>query len=705
VGREGGCVACNELRLHNVSAADHEVCPTPRPPEIEEGFFSDYNEWTVFSAGIASVVIVLCILCILWLIMVCCRRRKVSLLLKSALAAKSTAKLTSAIEKGERQCFVRKKLRAARAELDILRQRYAGADALLDVLAPNGNAQFGHTRLVRGSWLAFKCKRFARCQDLPDEAFWPPNELRSHLQRVEIVAVSYCWQHPVNPDPKGLVLKVLRNAITKRLSVRGPGHVVDLAIFLDFMSLPQNGEVGDEEDPRPGAERSDEEKAAYAKGKEAVDVWYAHQLTTKWVVKKPMSNDGQDGALQNDAAESETAPKKEYKDRGWPFFELAMASLLTERSKIIELDPVLLESAIGWNAVHEGCSGSRMPPQPPDVFSGSLRTKQLTDGKADVDFLSGKYRHAFEETLGNAKSLRFVDLDWGDEDFQELAKALSLCTSLERLVLCGNAMTEQGATDFVGAAARHCGRLRALDLSGNHVAAASQNSLLNVWEKEGGRPVGQRVLSVGGWLRPRGDGFDFQETDFGTEADENLGGSVHRKVTDVKTDASISRFKGSDSSPATREERVRTASSPRHKRSEASRSESSSQPYAPHTSLNSDLANTNSEAQFDESTFDSKGFEEKNGADLDTDSAKADRDSDAEGELVWEIEAARNNWVLWTPGVEFTATCGEEVEFTQVEAVEFRCKASFVSATAGFQTNLKTRKQQRLRRVRRSISF
>ena len=110
------------------------------------------------------------------------------------------------------------------------------------------NPEHGDMKLVRGSWLAdpHNIERFGRQQVLPREAIWAPDELHSQLIAVRIVAISYRGLHPVNPDPHCKHLRELQRAIRLRLSRNGPGQIQDLAIFLDYMSLPQHGEQGDE---------------------------------------------------------------------------------------------------------------------------------------------------------------------------------------------------------------------------------------------------------------------------------------------------------------------------------------------------------------------------------------------------------------------------------------------------------------------------
>ena len=50
--------------------------------------------------------------------------------------------------------------------------------------------------------------------------------------------------HSVHSDPKSEHLSIISRAIMLRLALKGPGRIHDLAVFLDYSSLPQNGELG-----------------------------------------------------------------------------------------------------------------------------------------------------------------------------------------------------------------------------------------------------------------------------------------------------------------------------------------------------------------------------------------------------------------------------------------------------------------------------
>merc|ERR1711959_635062 len=101
-----------------------------------------------------------------------------------------TVNLSRAIKHAESSRFhskrMARKLREARTKLDALKAKYTSIDSLLELIEPDQMAApgsiYGHTKLVRGAWLANDCTRFRRCQDLPDKAFWQPRELKAKFE-------------------------------------------------------------------------------------------------------------------------------------------------------------------------------------------------------------------------------------------------------------------------------------------------------------------------------------------------------------------------------------------------------------------------------------------------------------------------------------------------------------------------------------------
>ena len=147
-----------------------------------------------------------------------------------ALGSRSTKKLEAAIDAGDRARISRKKMNKAKQTLTLLQRRYTGYESLLDAI------ESGDTRLIKGSYIAGECHRFPRCQDLLPESFWNPRQFQAMSRSVEVVGLSYCWNHPVHPDPVCEVLGIISQIILLRLAVKGLGSIHDLAVFVDYMS-------------------------------------------------------------------------------------------------------------------------------------------------------------------------------------------------------------------------------------------------------------------------------------------------------------------------------------------------------------------------------------------------------------------------------------------------------------------------------------
>mmetsp|Transcript_33628 Transcript_33628/g.73187 ORF Transcript_33628/g.73187 Transcript_33628/m.73187 type:complete len:527 (-) Transcript_33628:126-1706(-) len=332
-------------------------------------------------------------------------------------------------------------------------RNYVEHDVLIDATL------LGYTKLVKGSWLLKHCQRFPRQQDLPEEAYWGPSELSIMIQYIEVVAISYCWLHPVHPDPLGIRLRALKQAVSLRLALEGPGSVHDLAIFLDYMSLPQNGEAPPLEDPQPGESRSPTEMTIFSEALRSVNLWYAHQHTTVWMLKW-------------------TPPgMPEYTCRGWPSFEQATASMIKDSRRIFDLDGERLSSASSWMAIYQNSRAGRSPPINPIDFKKVLVDEKVFTNSADKFMVANRYAETFEEVVGRATFLLFSGLGWCDFEAEILAKALPLCTRLQHLVLSNNQIHANGAREVLQASSK-CAWLKVLDLRANPIDDDTRVSLL-----------------------------------------------------------------------------------------------------------------------------------------------------------------------------------------------------------------------------------
>ena len=88
------------------------------------------------------------------------------------------------------------------------------------------------------------------------------------------------------------------------------------------------------------------------------------------------------------------------KDRGWPFFEQAISSMITDSTNLVDLDCDVVQSG-DWTSLHELCRSQRKPPMLPDTFTAKLQQKVFTNGESDMTFVSEKYAETFEEAVGD----------------------------------------------------------------------------------------------------------------------------------------------------------------------------------------------------------------------------------------------------------------------------------------------------------------
>mmetsp|Transcript_125522 Transcript_125522/g.390738 ORF Transcript_125522/g.390738 Transcript_125522/m.390738 type:complete len:338 (+) Transcript_125522:62-1075(+) len=321
-------------------------------------------------------------------------------------------------------------------------------------------------------------------QDLPPEAFWQAKELRGAVRVVTLVALSYCWLHPVNPDPEGKHLRILQHALRLRLGLRGPGRVQDLALFIDYMSLPQHGETGDDPakpEKDPLLDRTPDEAAIFKKGLGMVNITYANQQVEVWLLKWV----------------PESEPRK-YMDRGWPFFEQAVSGLIKDATNLVQLSIESLEFT-SWVELYESTTRERDAPIEPGRFGEELQRKTFTNGKSDMDFVQKKYTETFNEVVGGATTLFFPSLGWSDAEADRLVEVLPLCHHLELLFVGDNNISPKGQRALADAAAR-CETLRVLNMSGNPVNEdwrQMESAWLGMGKRAHGLRIPRKVTPVG----------------------------------------------------------------------------------------------------------------------------------------------------------------------------------------------------------------
>ena len=134
----------------------------------------------------------------------------------------------------------------------------------------------GDVRLLRCSWVASPeadayldrdpdtgTVRMKRMQDLPEKAFFSPQEAAALLDRADrsIIALSYRWLTALHPEPRGTTLLALRRLLDSTPDMMHCG------LFWDYASLPQRG--------LDGSDRTEEETSVFKRGLKVMAFFYA----------------------------------------------------------------------------------------------------------------------------------------------------------------------------------------------------------------------------------------------------------------------------------------------------------------------------------------------------------------------------------------------------------------------------------------------
>ena len=354
---------------------------------------------------------------------------------------------------------------------------YVEPSSILDQLSAKLGAM-PSVRLLRWSFLDERAQQLERAPDdatraalaLPrrqelervcPEAFYSAAEVAS-LERgnfhfaggpLRVVAISHCWRSAAHPDPMGATLVQFARAV--RIAQTNPEErhnsplPTELAIFLDWCSLPQKGADG---------MRTAEEQAAFSAALGSMQLWYAHQLTTVFL----MTNAG--------AEEEPGSGSASYDDRGWTTFERQVAMLGKRTSQ--HAWPLLIEVCAGPDGAIGPHVARRSAPLPPERFRELISTKAFTNG-ADAGIVTELYAITAHRVIGSASVLKFGGLGWGDEELEQLCVWLPQCKALHTLSLVGNHIGDRGVLALTAVA--ESGSLRVLhelNLSSNPIGEA-----------------------------------------------------------------------------------------------------------------------------------------------------------------------------------------------------------------------------------------
>jgi len=363
----------------------------------------------------------------------------------------------------------------------------------------------GRVRLVRSSWLVTWSKAgnaLPRRQELPEEAFISVQELQQMVGSgnldgvLPIIAISFCWLTPAQPDPEGKQLATVAATLEQEQPKYAKTGFSDMGVFWDWLSIYQmdpqlwrpfiTGPAKKEE-----AEQSPEERVqtrAYRDSRteeeqsdfrwalhQTMDLWYAHQGTVVYMLTKLP-----EGATR----------KVGYHDSGWTTYERCSA----EQIKKFWL-------RVAWKLVLDlGVADSakaRSWPVGPDDFDELIKTREFTNG-SDRDAVKALYRKMSIGQLGSVKELDFDGMSPPTmDDARRLGGCLNLCVRLKSLDVRGIGMSDEACTWMFSVLAKGgLTQLTVLSLRDNQIGDAGVKSLAEACAS--GALAQLEVLDLGG---------------------------------------------------------------------------------------------------------------------------------------------------------------------------------------------------------------
>ena len=308
---------------------------------------------------------------------------------------------------------------------------YTDPEGLWDALEAGGGDA---TCILRASW--FKTQRGARLpkrgDKLPPGATITVAELRAislEMQQawyrqekaLPVIALSHYWRTKEHPDPDGETMELVISALEQRWHEFEEWGVTDLGILVDWCALWQ--------EPRTQAQ-----SISFAIGLKGINLWYAHQGTTVWLVTE--------GA---DRVKGLT-----YWDKGWTSFEFALAMLIKPaNSSRLKAWPQVVD--LGEKGGAQTAFPRPALSEPLAFFAGhKFGDKTYTNGADRDAIVAPKFRETMFQVMGGVRKLNFGCLEWGHEGIKALTVVLPLCRQLRELWIGGNSFGDAGLISLVG---------------------------------------------------------------------------------------------------------------------------------------------------------------------------------------------------------------------------------------------------------------
>ena len=263
---------------------------------------------------------------------------------------------------------------------------------------------------------------------------------------------SHCWLTPAHPDPLGEQLisladciELAEKGVTSTGSVQFPPEA---GIFVDFGSLYQkdpelwhpccSGPTFKVPELRTAAEaaaadayeasRVGKYKEAFGIALSSMQIWYAHTKLYAFLTRKlPKGYETIAG----------------YRERGWPTCESSWVALAKTDG------PGLVRSIIDVGATWENGRTkdyTRPAPLAPMAMARVVARKKFTSKKADLPMVIALNTLTIVSLFTDVDNLTFNNLDWTDDEVEQLVQILPLCKSLKSIGICLNISDRDGVT-------------------------------------------------------------------------------------------------------------------------------------------------------------------------------------------------------------------------------------------------------------------
>lgn len=323
--------------------------------------------------------------------------------------------------------------------------RYTSPDSIWEELLT------GNVKLLKASYVSQLAREggvLSHRQKLPPEAFMSVEELKrqynhgsksrsgAELGVLPIISISFCWTTVWHPDPSGEQLATVGNALERKMPKMSKVFT-EMGVFWDWASIHQKDPELFDKSAEDGGEkyntsRSTAEEAAFNGALKSMDLWYAHQGTTVYMLTKK--------------TEGMQRPQG-YDERGWTVYERRA----TEQCKKSYMDNVDWRLAQDLGAVggtvkmgyrgpitetqEQAENSGRKWPLDPDAFEAMIGDMSFSKPK-DKDIIKKLFRDMSERQLRSVEVMDFSTM-WAPtvQDMVQLGRCLSHCRRLKYLGL------------------------------------------------------------------------------------------------------------------------------------------------------------------------------------------------------------------------------------------------------------------------------